>query len=265
MAVHVIYDHPDPNHERADEEPDYYLNSGSQKVYTSKGIDHALDNIEKKILQTNAHFIRNQSSLVVKRILSTHLEVAQFHPIGRGFKELPQFLASKQAIINVQNTDDKCFGYAILAALHHEDVGKNPDRPSKYEQYFNSNERGINNLRYPVALDDINEIEDKLLLRLNVFTFRDDEGRIREPLYVSEKGYPREVDLLFWNEHFAWIKDFSRFLYYITKTRNKKYFCKRCLNHFWKKHTLEIHSKVCSHECGEGRVFTMPREGEKLE
>ena len=221
--------------------------------------------VQQKILQTNAHFIRNQASLVVKRILSTHLEVAQFHPIGRGYKELPDFLAIKQAIINVQNTDNRCFGYAILAALHNQDVGKNPQRPSKYAQFFAQNERGINTIHYPVALDDIDALEDRLFLRINVITFRDDEGRIREPLYVSEKAYAREVDLLYWDDHYAWIKDFSSFLFDITKNRNKKFFCKRCLSHFWKKRTLEIHSKVCSHECGEGRVFTVPREGEKLE
>ena len=69
--------------------------------------------------------------------------------------------------------------------------------------------RGINNVQYPVALDDIDAIEDRLFLRVNAFPFRDDERRIREPLFISEKAYALQVDLLFWDDLYAWIKDFS--------------------------------------------------------
>ena len=104
-----------------------------------------------------------------------------------GYKVLPHFLATKHAIINVQNTDGRCFAYAILSALHNQDVGKNPHSPCKY----------ADKIHYPVALDDIEAIEDMLFLRITVFTFRDNQLRIPEPVSLCEKAYSREVDILY--------------------------------------------------------------------
>ena len=36
---------------------------------------------------------------------------------GRGWQPLPKFLAKKEAIINIQNNDERCFGYALLYFL----------------------------------------------------------------------------------------------------------------------------------------------------
>ena len=30
--------------------------------------------------------------------------------------------------------------------------------------------------------------------------------------YASEKGYKKTIDLLFWDDHYAWIKNFRRFM-----------------------------------------------------
>ena len=45
--------------------------------------------------------------------------------------------------------------------------------------------------------------------------------------------------------HYVYIKDFNRFMFHKTKNKNKKYFCKSCLQCFSSKNMLTQHKKVC--------------------
>ena len=77
----------------------------------------------------------------------------------------------------------------------------NPNRASLYRPHF---ERfRLNEIECPVKPSSVPELEDKLKLKINIFSFFDQEGRCRFPLYVSNKKYKREVDLLYWNEDYA--------------------------------------------------------------
>ena len=64
-------------------------------------------------------------------------------------------------------------------------------------------------------------LEDTLTTNISVFSFYDDEGKARFPLYVSEKQYNRSVDLLYWEGHCSLITNFASFLYDITRMRAK--------------------------------------------
>ena len=45
--------------------------------------------------------------------------------------------------------------------------------------------------------------------------------------------------------HYVNIKDFDRFMFHKTKNKNKKYFCKSCLQCFSSKNVLTEHKEVC--------------------
>ena len=45
--------------------------------------------------------------------------------------------------------------------------------------------------------------------------------------------------------HYVYIKDFDRFMFHKTKNKNKKYFCKSCLQSFSSKNVLKKHTEVC--------------------
>ena len=45
--------------------------------------------------------------------------------------------------------------------------------------------------------------------------------------------------------HYGYIKDFDRFMFHKTKNKNKKYFCKSCLQCFSSKNVLTKHKEVC--------------------
>ena len=45
--------------------------------------------------------------------------------------------------------------------------------------------------------------------------------------------------------HYVYIKDFDRFMFHKTKNKNKKYFCKSCLQCFSSKKLLTEHKEIC--------------------
>ena len=45
--------------------------------------------------------------------------------------------------------------------------------------------------------------------------------------------------------HYVYVKDFNRFMFNETKKKNKKYFCKNCLQCFSSKNVLMGHKKDC--------------------
>ena len=48
-------------------------------------------------------------------------------------------LKNKRGTINPKNTNDnECFKYAIISALHHQEIGRNPQRISKLKPFINS-------------------------------------------------------------------------------------------------------------------------------
>ena len=56
------------------------------------------------------------------------------------------------------------------------------------------------------------------------------------PIYVSDQKFEDSIDLLFLidndKSHHVYIKDFDRFMFHKTKNKNKKWFCRSCLQCF---------------------------------
>ena len=133
------------------------------------------------------------------------------------FRLLPKFLQSKRAILNPMNNDHCSFGYAIVLFYH---PGEWKYRfkslnSEKWKQRFSKYK--LNQINYPVQIGDIPAIEDQLNLRINVFTFDDSTGYRRHSLYISKKYKPKEINLIYWEGRFAWIKFLSRLFHDIAK------------------------------------------------
>ena len=75
------------------------------------------------------------------------------------------------------------------------------------------------------------------------------ENRLTFPIYVSDQKFENSMDLLLVTDgdksHYVFIKDFDRFMFYKTKNKNKKCFCKSCLQFFSSKNVLAEHKLVC--------------------
>ena len=75
------------------------------------------------------------------------------------------------------------------------------------------------------------------------------ENRIISQLYISGKKISNCMDLLLIfdenKSHYVYIKDFNRPMFNKTKIKNKKYFCRCCLQCFSSENVLKEHKENC--------------------
>ena len=71
------------------------------------------------------------------------------------------------------------------------------------------------------------------------------ENKTVYPFYLSNQCFNDCLDLLLISNHYVYIKDFNRLMFSKTKNKNKKYFCKSCLQCFSSEKVLEDYVKDC--------------------
>ena len=69
------------------------------------------------------------------------------------------------------------------------------------------------------------------------------------PIYISDQKFEDSMDLLLLvndnKSHDEYIKDFERFMFHKTKNKNKKWFCKSCLQCFSSENVSIKHKENC--------------------
>jgi hypothetical protein len=173
--------------------------------------------------------------------------VAEYKPTsGSSFIKTPKYIADKHAVINVNNSDNKCFIWAILSALH--PTNKDPQRVTKYQQHENTLD--TTGLTFPLAVSDVKKFE-KLNKAISVNVFAYDDKTEVYPVYISKnKDRQHNINLLMLtsddNFHYTWIKNMSRLLREKGQTHGEKFFCKYCLHGFYEERVLNRHVEDCS-------------------
>ena len=166
--------------------------------------------------------------MVLADVLAFGFKGLEFLPLaGLEYKQLPTFLVKMKAIVIVKNNDARCVGNAIASA--HAKLKKKQDRPHNYNHRFQT--YNLDQIRYHLEVADIPTIEDMLEVGINVSSFFDDEGKGRYLLYATRKVYERRIDLLYWDQHFAWITNFRRFMADLSG-RHTLHWCRSCLGNF---------------------------------
>ena len=71
-----------------------------------------------------------------------HLLYYKCHEItqncGGSYITSPDWIKKKKATINpINKKDNKCFQYAVIVALNHEEIGKSPERIIKIKSFAN--------------------------------------------------------------------------------------------------------------------------------
>ncbi len=105
-------------------------------------------------------FFENGSGWIFTRFTKLHVKMFDYETIhDEKYLQLPTYIKYKQAVINVQNRDDKCFTWAILSAIHPQP--KDPQRVAKYRPYLD--ELNCEGLTFPVKASDKKMIDKKMI------------------------------------------------------------------------------------------------------
>ena len=97
------------------------------------------------------------SRFAFDEVLFTNIDFHQLN-LTRGSSYVPllEWLA-KKAIINPKNEDQKCFKWAVIAALRWEEIGNNPERISKLKRF--EKDFDWSGIKFPVSIKDIEGFE----------------------------------------------------------------------------------------------------------
>ena len=99
-------------------------------------------------------------------------------------------------------------------------------------------------INFPISKKDYCKIEVQNKICI-VFC---DENKLVYAVYSSDQKFSDVIYLLLisneFKSHYVYIKDFDRFIFNKTKNKNKKYFCKNCLQCFSSEVLIE-HKEDC--------------------
>ena len=109
-----------------------------------------------------------------------------------------------------------------------------------------ANNLNYEGIEFPISKNNYCKIEQQNNICINVFCY---ENRIIYPLYISGKKFSGCIDLLLICEenksHYVYIKDFNRLMFNKTNNKNKKDFCRYCLQCFSSENVLTEHKENC--------------------
>ena len=142
-----------------------------------------------------------------------------------------------KGLINIQNNDKKYFLWCHARYLNCK--GKNLFRSTKEDKKISKN-LNYDGIEFPVSKKDYFEISVMNKININVFCYED---KIIYPVYLSDQSFDDVLDLLLINNHYVLIKDFNRLVFNKNKSKNKKWFCKSCLECFSSEFVLNSHKK----------------------
>ena len=212
------------------------LRSKSLIVLESTNLSNTLAEALEVILEALANYTKQGSGWSVEEVEGIDVSTARYVLMkGDSYKPLPPWIERKKAIVNVKNTDNKCFMWAIRSALYPPE--QDPNRCSKYP----TDDLDWDGVEFPVSIKDITDFEENNDLSINVYGERE---QTIVPLRIS-KSSGNKIHLFYYGGHYSWVKHPSRLFHTTTKDRHKKYFCDSCLQHFNTVKALEEHDRIC--------------------
>ena len=160
--------------------------------------------------------------------------------------DLPVELKSpRKGLINIKNKDQKCFLWCQVRHINHSK--EYPERIKKADKKI-AEKLDYNRIEFPMQEKDFSKIEVKNNIRINLFGY---ENGLLFPIY----GFMESLDLLLLidddKSHYLYIKDFDRFMFHKTKNKDKKWFCRSCLQCFRSESVLIKHKENCVSINGE--------------
>ena len=148
-----------------------------------------------------------------------------------------------KGIINILNNGNKCFLWFHVRHLNLD--GKTLNRITKKDGEF-VKELNYSGVDFPVSTKDCGKIEVLNKICVNVFCY---ENKVVYPVYLPDQKFDDSVDLLLISNNFTsnyvYIKYLNKLMFNETKNKNKKNFCKSCLQCLSSEIVLNEHKKDC--------------------
>ena len=153
------------------------------------------------------------------------------------FCKLPKSFCNSKSIVNIQNKDNYCFLWSILAQKNKVDIHR--ERVSHYENHFHELNQG--DIQFPMKIKDIPTFERLNNLNINVFVLSANDKTLSTK-NVNKNYYHEQIDLLLFENHYCSITNLHNFC---RNNEHNTHLCRRCLNTHGDQTKLEEHMLKC--------------------
>jgi len=224
-------------------------------ILESTNINEIYDVMVERIKENLASFNNRGSNWIFKSVKKMIINVNKYQPLnGSSWIDLPKEIKQKKAVINPKNKDNKCFMWAVLAALY--PVNKNAERISAYKEHVNK--LSWAGVEFPATKRSIDAFEEANSdVGINVFTW---DGETIN-LWRKSKKQGKIINLLYITNdeksHYAYIKNLNRLLgSQINKRVSAKHICVNCMSSFRSNKSLKKHQDWCLSHDSVATVFS---------
>lgn len=228
-------------------------------VFQNSDIASLYRTFAETLVSKCSEFELSESGWTIETVNHLEVNIMKYNPLRAGsYIPLPQHLANKKACVNINNTDNHCFLWCIMAHLY--PVKKNPQRVTSYPDYSDILE--TSGMTFPPNLNDIKWFErHNVDISLNIYGLTK-KGEISGPLYKTSTRKLHHVNLLLLTckrkAHFCLIKDLGKLVHnQLTKHKSKIHLCEECFLYFSTK------EKQIQHNCA-GIQTMLPEKDSKI-
>ena len=141
----------------------------------------------------------SETGLVIKQFDKIQFSYDKYNPTrGGSFIELPKWVQTTKACINIENQDDMCFKYSVQCGVHKV---FEKDRPNRLYHYRKIEDMlNWDNVNFPTSNIHIDTSEENKNgnIAVNVFFFDEDEGKQSILLYrrIKVSKATHQINLL---------------------------------------------------------------------
>jgi hypothetical protein len=230
-------------------------------------IPDKLDHVRGILINLIEGFINNGSGWNVKNVNYSTLHIFKHdaHKGGHVIK-LDDFISNKKAVRNYPNNDNRCFFYALIIALHRDELNLKEYSKSlndKIESYFDLYHFDDKDCPVEITPNIIKKYAQLIGKNINVFAYEHGSGDNPVPVFTTKYEFgitdEQQIDLLYYTipehkvGHYVCITRLSALIGSLltSKLRNKKKncrakdICRNCCKRCQDFPTLEQHVKLC--------------------
>ena len=176
-------------------------------------------------------------------------KMAEYTPISGGnipeLNKIPDLFLNKRSLLVLRNNDDKCFLYCYIREFLNP-MTRNSFRITRKDKESATKIINETNLTFEnVSISEINKIEKKLKVNVNVFSCNKNYKN-KNPARKSRENYNKTLDLLLIENinHYIIIKNLLCFLTDVCTTKDN-FICRTCLNIFYSEIKYNEHINYC--------------------
>ena len=208
--------------------------------------------------------LRNGSNFAFENVslLSYHIHKTSLKR-GNSYIKSPEWIASKKAIKNPKNKDDRCFEYSIVVALRHMEIKSHPERIQGNHHLF-SCDYNRQDIDFLGGIKEWKRFEkNNETIALNTLQVPHDETKITH-VYKPDYNHTRknQIVLLLITDGEKWhytalkseptedgfnrpTKSLCRLFRGITSNHDGDFYCLNCFHSFRTDNALKKHERLC--------------------